>query len=405
MRKISAAALRPTAQYTVIQGSYWASYCCVVNFSSVYLLSRGFSNVQIGTLISVSGLLSAVLQPLVSKRADELKRMSLRQFSALLVGLFLIGGALLPFLSGWVPQTGMYAFLLIIVQIIMPLTSALGMACIDTGFQLNFGVARGMGSILFGVISALCGRLVLQFGENAIPAAMTVLNIVLILAILAFRFADGGGKSAPERAGEGKGKRSGLFVANYHYVAALLLGVVCLFISHNILNLYTFQIVQPLGGDSESMGDVLFFQSFMELPVMFLFSWMLTKKGSRFWLALSGTGFFLHALGMWAAPNMTVAYLVQVFEMPGYALYILAITYFVNESVLETERVQGQAWFAMAITLGNVLASFVGGLLLDCAGVPALLAVATLTGAVGMVLLLALLRRGSRTLTPKQISI
>ena len=88
MTSFRGANLRPTAQYTAIQGSYWASYCCVVTFSSVYLLSRGFSNVQIGTLISISGLLSALLQPLVSKLADELKRMSLRQFSALLVGLF-----------------------------------------------------------------------------------------------------------------------------------------------------------------------------------------------------------------------------------------------------------------------------------------------------------------------------
>ena len=104
---------------------------------------------------------------------------------------------------------------------------------------------------------------------------------------------------------------------------------------------------------------------------------------------------------MWVAPNMGVAYLVQVFEMTGYALYTLAAIYFVNESVAEAERVQGQAWFAMAITLGNVLASFVGGLLLDYAGVPALLAFATLTGGVGMLLLLALLRKGSRTLNEK----
>lgn len=395
--------LRPTAQYTAIQGSYWASYCCVVTFSSVYLLSRGFSNVQIGTLISVSGLLSAVLQPVVSKLADGLRRMSLRQFSALLVVLFLLGGVALPFLPGRVPQTGLYAFLLIIVQIIMPLTSALGMACIDAGTPLNFGVARSAGSILYGVVSSLCGRLVLQFGENSIPAALTVLNVILLLSILAFRFAPQGEKPAPKE--EQTGKQGGVFVAKYYGVLPLLFGVVCLFISHNILNIYTFQIVQPLGGDSEAMGDLLFVQSLLELPVMFLFSWMLTKKDSRFWVWLSGTGFFFHALGMWVAPNMGVAYLVQIFEMTGYALYTLAAIYFVNESVAETERVQGQAWFAMAITLGNVLASFVGGLLLDYAGVPALLAFATLTGGTGMVLLLALLRRGSRTLTAKRKTI
>ena len=391
--------LRPTAQYTVIQGTYWASYCCVVAFSSVYLLSLGFTNVQIGTLISVSGLLSALLQPLVSKLADGLRRMSLRQFTALLTALFLAGGATLLFLPG--RQTGMYAFLLILVQLIMPLTSALGMAAIDGGFPLNFGVARSAGSILYGAASALCGRLVLEFGERSIPAAMTVLNVILLLAILAFRFADTGLSAAPEPQEEKPERKGGLFVFRYRHALPLLLGVVCLFISHNILNVYTFQIVQPLGGDSEAMGDLLFVQSLLELPVMFLFSWMLTKKSSRFWVQLSGTGFFFHALGMWLAPNMTVAYLVQIFEMTGYALYTLAAIYFVNEQVEEAERVQGQAWFAMAITLGNVLASFAGGALLDWAGAWMLLAFATVTGGGGMVVLALLLGKNSRALQPK----
>lgn len=391
--------LRPTAQYTVIQGTYWASYCCVVAFSSVYLLSLGFTNVQIGTLISVSGLLSALLQPLVSKLADGLRRMSLRQFTALLTALFLAGGATLLFLPG--RQTGMYAFLLILVQLIMPLTSALGMAAIDGGFPLNFGVARSAGSILYGAASALCGRLVLEFGERSIPAAMTVLNVILLLAILAFRFADTERSAATEPQEEAPKKKGGLFVFRYRHALPLLLGVVCLFISHNILNVYTFQIVQPLGGDSEAMGDLLFVQSLLELPVMFLFSWMLTKKSSRFWVQLSGTGFFFHALGMWLAPNMTVAYLVQIFEMTGYALYTLAAIYFVNEQVEEAERVQGQAWFAMAITLGNVLASFAGGALLDWAGAWMLLAFATVTGGGGMVVFALLLGKNSRTLQPK----
>ena len=151
----------------------------------------------------------------------------------------------------------------------MPLTSALGMAFIDAGTPLNFGVARSAGSILYGVVSSLCGRLVLQFGETSIPVALTVLNVILLLSILAFRFADRGEREAPKKAGQ-REPRGGMFVANYYGVVPLLFGVVCLFISHNILNIYTFQIVQPLGGDSEAMGDLLFVQSLLELPVMFL---------------------------------------------------------------------------------------------------------------------------------------
>ena len=67
--------------------------------------------------------------------------------------------------------------------------------------------------------------------------------------------------------------------------------------------------------------------------------------------------------------------------------------------VEEADRIQGQAWITMAMTLGNVLASFVGGLLLDYTSVFLLLTFASLAGAVGMLLFFLLLRKGSRTLT------
>ena len=68
--------LAPTINYTLIQGSYWACYCAIVTFSSVYLLAQGFSNSQIGLVISVSGILSAILQPVISGMADRLKKLS-----------------------------------------------------------------------------------------------------------------------------------------------------------------------------------------------------------------------------------------------------------------------------------------------------------------------------------------
>ena len=133
---------------------------------------------------------------------------------------------------------------------------------------------------------------------------------------------------------------------------------------------------------------------------MFLFSWMIVKASSRFWLCVSGVGFFLHALGAFLAPNMFWMTVIQIFEMPGYAVFALASIYFVNEMVDESERVQGQAWITMAMTLGNVLASFVGGLLLDYTSVFVLLTFASLAGAVGMLIFFLLLGQGRRTLTP-----
>ena len=389
----------PTARYTLLQGTYWASYCAILTFSSVYLLARGLSNAQIGLLLSVAGALSALLQPFVSRIADGLRRMSLRQFTALLVVGQLAVGALLPLASGRLPHTVLYGLLIILVNLVMPLTSALGMACLSSGRALNFGAARAAGSITYGVCSAVFGRMVLRFGEGSLPFGLFVLDVLLLGSVLLFRFAEGPGAhgtQAEDAAPAAADRRP--FPLRYRHAAALLLGVILLFISHNVLNVYAFQIVLPLGGDSAQMGTMLLIQSLMELPVMFAFAWMLKKADSRIWMRLSGIGFFLHALGAMVAPNMGFLYAVQFFEMPGYALYILAYTYYVNDRVRPTERVQGQAWFAMAITLGSVLASLCGGTILELSGARLLLGFATVTGGAGMALLWVLLRRGGRTL-------
>jgi PPP family 3-phenylpropionic acid transporter len=287
------------------------------------------------------------------------------------------------------------------VQVVLPLCSALGMACINSGNAMNFGVARGAGSISYGVFSALCGQLVLWFGEISLPLAMTALNLILMGSILVFKFKGMEGQPQAEARPEKRKEGGKPFLLKYHGIIPLVIGVVLLLVSHNVLNTFAFQIVTPLGGDSAAMGTMLLIQALVELPVMFFFSWMIARASSRFWLCVSGVGFFLHALGALLAPNMFWMNVIQIFEMPGYAVLTLASIYFVNEMVAGEDRVQGQAWITMAMTLGNVLASFVGGLLLDYTSVFCLLTFASLAGAVGMLLFFFLLRKGSRTLHPR----
>ena len=56
---------RATPYYALIQGLYWAIFCLMVGFASVFLLDRGFTNAQIGLILGLSYLLSAIFQPLV----------------------------------------------------------------------------------------------------------------------------------------------------------------------------------------------------------------------------------------------------------------------------------------------------------------------------------------------------
>lgn len=170
-----------TPRYTLMQSSYWASYCILLTFSSVYLLSKGFPNAQIGVILSLASVISALLQPVVSQIADGLKKISLYQFSAGLIVVQLAGSILLGVLPGQVPQAVIYGVLIVVLQLILPLCNALGMDCLNRGVPLNFGVARGGGSIAYGVFSSLCGIMVLRFGEQSLPLAMLAIHLVLFL--------------------------------------------------------------------------------------------------------------------------------------------------------------------------------------------------------------------------------
>ncbi len=382
-----------TPRYTLLQGLYWMVYCILVSFSSVYLLGRGFSNTQIGILVGVSSVLSALMQPLTAGLAAKSKRLGLRHWSALLAVTMLAASVVLLLLHGKAVQAVCYMFLLVVLQVLTPFTYSLGMECVNNNVPLNYGVARSAGSISYAAASSVCGMLVKQFGAGTIPILLLGMTAALIPACLTFRFRGrepGDAVPTDTMAAKERGNEAPFLKKNFRLLP-LLAGIVLLFISHNILMAFPYQIVRRLGGDSAEMGIMLTVVSLVEIPMMVCYSFLLRRASSRFWVMVSGVSFFLHAGIVWLAPNFPVLYAAQAFEATGYALYTVAVVYFVNDLVEPPDRVKGQAWFAMTNTIGILLGTSVGGILLDRVGAGGLLCFATLTAGGGMVLLFILL--------------
>ena len=68
----------PTIKYSGLQGSFWMSFCIVFNYVAMYLLSKGFSNSQIGLIVALAGLISAALQPVIAGFAENGGKISVR---------------------------------------------------------------------------------------------------------------------------------------------------------------------------------------------------------------------------------------------------------------------------------------------------------------------------------------
>ena len=73
-----------TAKYAGIQGMYYSALVPVMAFASVFLLDRGFTNSQIGTLIALGNIGSAAMQLAIGQLAGRSRVFSIRAMVAAL---------------------------------------------------------------------------------------------------------------------------------------------------------------------------------------------------------------------------------------------------------------------------------------------------------------------------------
>lgn len=376
-----------TVRYAFIQGCFWMNFAAIMGFSSIYLLDKGFSNTQIGMIMAVAGTISAVLQPVVASYADKQSSPSLKKIVAVL-NLILMGLAgLLLALPKQVLLTGLfYGGSIMLLQLLTPLVNALGMESINQGKRLNFGVSRGMGSVAYAIAAYILGIIVAELGVASIPAAMLLIFLALLAALVLFPF------EKSKMSDRTKQKKSGgliYFFQKYKRFCIVLCGCVFLYISHVLLNSFTFQIVESKGGGSSEMGFAMALSAMIELPTLFLFSSMVKRVRADIWFRISGIFFMLKSLGTLLAPNIPAFYGIQVLQMFGWALITVSSVYYVNSVMEEQDAIKGQAYMTMTYTLGSVLGALIGGALIDKAGVDMMLAFATGSAFLGMAVVLA----------------
>lgn len=385
-------ALKYTAKYAAIQGSYWPIFCSSYSFASVFLLSRDFNNGQIGIVLALANVFAVFLQPIVAVYADTTKKISLKNLTALLAlaaGMLTTVRCLIP---GVLPVLAVLLVLeLTLLFSLQPLISALGMRMINKGININFGFARGFGSLAFAACSYIVGILVERFGPEASPVVSVCFFIILIFFVYTFtknRELQTDTASMQQTDEEKRDNATSIlgFFQKYKRFILLLLAVACTFVSHSMINNYFIQITNNVGGDTKDMGFAIGLAAAIELPAMMLFTWLSKKIRCSFILKSSFVFFLIKAVLTFLAPNVAVLYVAQVFQFFAYAMFIPASIYYVNQIISREDLVKGQAFMTGAITLGGVAASLLGGWLLDAYGAGELLAASSVATVIGLII-------------------
>ena len=165
-----------------------------------------------------------------------------------------------------------------------------------------------------------------------------------------------------------------------------LVGTICFFFAHNMINDFMIQIIRNLGGNETELGIANFLQAILELPVMALIGIILKKLSADKLLIISGIAFLIKILILVFAQGMAHMYLSQSFQLFAYAVFIPAGAYYVSSTMEELDQVKGQAYITSAITIGGVFSNLISGVILDNLGITQMLLTGTVVCGIGVII-------------------
>lgn len=392
--------------YALIQGAYWGFYIVTGIFVSVYMLGKGYSNTSIGIVIALGNILSVFVQTILANITDRAENINdISVIKILLVVLFVLTGGVLMIGTRSMLLTVVYTVLIVVHTALHPFVNALSFTLSEGGEHVSFGIGRSMGSLVAAVLGLVMGYMVSDYGVDVILITglvlLAVMEAVMIMTGRHYRRLCIEGKDSPGNAGETDAAAAacdsagaaeigfGEFISGNKVFMLLSAGVVALFFGNVILENFTIQIVDSIGGDTEQMGMVVFVMAILEMPAMLFFDKLRHRFSYVLLLRVSAVFFAAKIIMIWLAPSMTFIYLAQVNQVLGYGLMFPAMVGFIDDIMSKGEAVRGQAVFTTAITVGNVLGCVFGGRILDIASVRTLLCISSLITVAGTLVICA----------------
>lgn len=384
--------LRATAPYALLQAMTWGIYAVLLTYSSSFLIDRGFNGNGISLVLGVSTALSIALQLFLAEQIS--RRPKLRAYGvSLVVGGVLLLGCVLLFAKG---MTAVLAFVLacVLFQCMPALVNSMGVDAMEKGAPINYGLARGSGSLGYSLLSYGVGLLVTRHGTLAIPMVACIVVSVLVASVLWFHGSVERGLPETEKKAAPTKQRG--FLRNHKLFTLLLAGGVLLMFSHNLVTNFSLQIMQTKGGGAAEQGMTNAIAAIMELPAMFLFTYFLRLMRCERWVKLSGIFFAVKVLAMLLAPSVEWVYAAQLFQCCGYALYTVSSVYYV-ENMIPGETVRAQSYLASSHSIGALLATSTGGVLCEQLSAQAMMVVSIVAGVLGTVITVYAVTRQRRT--------
>lgn len=363
-------------RYNLLQILFWIVSCSVSGYVAIYLKAKGLDNTQIGLVTGISCVLIMFLSPMVSsllQKNTDLTIPSLVTRILLCTTVLFLGVSYLT-----LPAIVLMVLYVIIISgylSCVPLVSTVAMNYIERGYDVNFGLARGMGSVSYAISAVVLSCCVELFDPNVLSVIHAVAVGLLLVLINTFPDYQEGKKKSQTQTGSIL-----IVITKYKLLFVILLGWAFTFSAATTLSTYLINVVENLGGNTTIYGFAIFAMASSELPAMAVTRKLMRKYNTMTLIIVAGLAYLIRNVLIAIAPSLLFVFIGVIFQSFSYGLLTSMITYYVTDTCEKEDQIMGQTLIGIMTTgLGSMSGNVLGGILQDAFGLQAML-----TFAIGM---------------------
>lgn len=373
--------------YALAQGSYWMGLYVVISSAAVFLQGRGYTNSQLGLVISVGSTAAFFLSPMLGGIVDRSKRLGTAGMLGILLTLqllFILSFCIFPGRS--IIVSVCYSLYIAVNTCLVPLITQLCFDLNGLGYDIDFGISRGIGSLSFAIAASILGRMVERSSSELLIGAGLLFTVLQMLVLLLLGSKSGRSSARTDEHKSSEQSSSMLtFIGKNRRFCILMLGVALLFFTHHLIDNFLINIVRNVGGNTKDMGNLCAYMALAELPVMFLYARISRRFGCPRCVRVGAAFFALKALSIALSTSLAGLFAAHTLQALSYALLTPALVDYVDRYVPHKDSARGQAVCYAMTTLGGIFSSLLGGMMFDSLSVRSTLLVGALVSAAGMV--------------------
>lgn len=389
-----------TAIYSCVQAPFWMSLCIFSGFCAVYLQSLGYSNAELGIVLACGTLLGSLLGPWLSSAIDQSTEDRVTASTVMPPVLAAEAAALIVLMllpAKGIVTSAAYAMFIGLSTSVNSLNLRLYTDGLYSGYQIDYGISRSMGSAGYVVTSFIAGLLCEHISPRIVPAAGLVICIAQYISFRRYsRYLKeefpGTGNSSEDSGDTANGTsgREALpmwkFLLSNKRFCMILAGTVLMFFAHNTLCNFFINVVRNVGGSTSDMGMLNGLMALFETPVIFFYSRLTRRWKTSSILRFAFLMFTVKAAALAAAASVGQIAAALLLQAPSFGLYTGGIVVYVNHTIAHEDSGKAQSLAFTMTMLSNVFASTISGHLYDVMPVSSVMWIAAAVCMAGSIL-------------------